>query len=162
MEEVSCEKIIHDAKLLYTVLSKFGISLKALSFDTKIAAYLIDSSRSDYELKDLIREILNIDISKEENTVKVKEVHFLKDIFKSLKAKIDESKMEELFYNVEKPLIEVLSFMEGRGFKVDKAKLSELGDKFSGEIAKTQLEIYGISEEEFNINSPKQLRKNIF
>ncbi|WP_010238405.1 DNA polymerase I [Clostridium arbusti] len=162
LEDKNIEKIIHSAKIPYTILGKLGISLKGLIFDTKIAAYLIDPSKSEYDLKGLIGDILNIDISDEDELIKVKEVQCLKEIYKNLSEKIKSLNMEELFYTVEEPLIEVLSAMEKRGFKIDKVKLTELGEQFSEKIQQTQDEIYGISGEEFNISSPKQLGKILF
>jgi DNA polymerase-1 len=162
LENKNIEKIIHSAKIPYTILGKLGISLKGLIFDTKIAAYLIDPSKSEYDLKGLIGDILNIDISDEDELIKVKEVQCLKEIYKNLSEKIKSLNMKELFYTVEEPLIEVLSAMEKRGFKIDKVKLTELGEQFSEKIQQTQDEIYGISGEEFNISSPKQLGKILF
>lgn len=161
-ENEKIKKVIHDAKGVYTVLGKLGISLKGLAFDTKVAAYLTDASRGEYELESLINEILDIDITSDENMIKVKEVNSLKEIYESLSSKIKLLNMEELLYKVEEPLIEVLSSMEARGFNVDKQKLSELGLKFSGEIQKTQEQIYAMAGEEFNISSPKQLGKILF
>ncbi|AGK96949.1 DNA polymerase I [Clostridium pasteurianum] len=161
-ENEEIDKIIHDAKIPYTILDKIGISLKGLIFDTKIAAYLIDPAKSEYQLNGLIRDSLNIDIKDEDELLRVKEVQYLKAIYEDLSAKIKLLNMEELFYDVEEPLIEVLSSMEGRGFKVDRVKLNELGEQFSEKIQQTQEEIYSISGEEFNISSPKQLGKILF
>ena len=161
-EDKNIDKVIHDAKIPYTILAKLGISLKDLIFDTKIAAYLIDPSKSEYQLKGLINDILKIDINDEDERIKIKEVQCLKAIYEDLSTKIKLLNMEELFYTVEEPLIEVLSSMEGRGFKVDKAKLTKLGEQFSEKIQQTQGEIYSISGEEFNISSPKQLGKILF
>lgn len=161
-ENESIEKVIHASKAAFTVLNKSGITLKKLCFDTKIAAYLIDPARADYDLVELMKEELNIDVSKDEKLKAVKEAYLLKDIYEMLQEKIKAAKMEELFYEVEEPLIEVLSSMETRGFKVDKEKLEELGDKFSKEIAETQQEIYSMAGEEFNVSSPKQLGKILF
>lgn len=161
-EDKNIDKVIHDAKIPYTILGKLGISLKSLIFDTKIAAYLINPAKSEYQLNGLIRDILKIDIRDEDELIKVKEVQYLKAIYEDLKEKIKLLNMEELFYTVEKPLIEVLSAMEGRGFKVDKVKLTKLGEQFSEKIQQTQKEIFSISGEEFNISSPKQLGKILF
>ena len=70
--------------------------------------------------------------------------------------------MEKLYYEVELPLSRVLASMEANGFKVSYDMLEELSVKFKGEIDSTQKEIYELAEEEFNINSPKQLRKILF
>jgi DNA polymerase-1 len=161
-ENKNIKKVIHDSKGVYTALNKLQIKLNGLIFDTKVGAYLVDPSKSEYELKGLIYEILGIDVTNEEQLIKVKEINFLKEVYEKLEAKIKLLQMEELFYTVEQPLIEVLSSMEARGFKVDRPKLSELGEKFSLEIKKTQEEIFEMAGEEFNISSPKQLGKILF
>ncbi|AJA48533.1 DNA polymerase I [Clostridium pasteurianum DSM 525 = ATCC 6013] len=161
-EDENIEKVIHDSKIPYTILAKINVSLKGLIFDTKIAAYLIDPAQSEYGLNGLIRDNLNIDIKDEDELLRVKEIQYLKPIYEDLSEKIKLLNMEELFYNVEKPLIEVLSSMEARGFKIDKLKLNELGEKFSEKIQETKEEIYSLSGEEFNISSPKQLGKILF
>jgi DNA polymerase-1 len=161
-ENENIKKVIHDSKGVYTALNKLQIKLNGLIFDTKVGAYLVDPSKSEYELKGLIYELLGIDVTNEEQLIKVKEINFLKEVYDKLEAKIKLLHMEELLYTVEQPLIEVLSSMEARGFKVDRPKLSELGEKFSLEIKKTQEEIFEMAGEEFNISSPKQLGKILF
>ncbi len=75
---------------------------------------------------------------------------------------LKESNMDGLLYHVEMPLVEVLADMEYEGVKVDKEKLNELGSQFKEIIKKLESEIYEISGEEFNINSPKQLGVILF
>ena len=157
-EDESIKKVIHDAKDLITILGKYDIELKNLLFDTKIAGYIIDSSTGKYELNDLIEKYLsvNANISKEEL------VSYIKSLYNVLEEKIKQDNMEKLLYEVELPLVYVLSSMESEGFKIDKDVLEEIAIKLKSEIEKTQEEIYSLSEEEFNISSPKQLGKILF
>jgi DNA polymerase-1 len=161
-ETSSCRKICHDVKNVYTALSKLDIKLTNVVFDTTIAAYLIDSSKGEYELLSLIREYLNIDIRGEGIELEVRKGEKLKELYLVLDRKIKEFNMEELLNKVELPLCEVLSYMEQKGFKVSREKLDGLGVHFSAEITKMEKEIYELAEEEFNINSPKQLGKILF
>jgi DNA polymerase-1 len=162
LESKNIKKIVHDCKPLLKVLRKNEINIENFTFDTKIAAYLIDSTKSEYLLKDLIKEILNIHIDADSEFLKVKEVNYLKAIYENLNKKIEELNMGELFYQVEMPLVNVLAAMELRGFKVNREKLVELGDNFSIEIQNTQSQIYEFADEQFNISSPKQLGKVLF
>lgn len=155
-------KVGHDNKADYLILHKLGIELKGVVFDTKLAAYLLDSSASDYELRELIGEYLKVDVQGEGDALNAKLNHYLKDLKAVLEQKIKEYNMEELLYNVEQPLTETIAFMEAQGFKVDRVKLNELGEKFKAEIDKVQSEIYSLAGEEFNIGSPKQLGKILF
>ena len=152
-------KIIHDGKALLNILYKNNILVKSFNFDTAIAAYILDSSRNEYNLSDIIEQYLNI---KATDSLQDKNVYFIKEVYEKTKSKIKEEKMEKLFYEVEMPLIFVLSSMEVQGFRVDSETLEKLKIKFTSEIEKTQNEIYSMAEEEFNINSPKQLGKILF
>jgi DNA polymerase I len=161
-ENEAIEKSGHDNKPGYLLLNKLGIKLKGVAFDTQMAAYLIDSSKGEYKLTTLIQELLKIDIIGEGEELYVKYTAYLPQLKKVLEEKIKEYDMEELLYKVEQPLTEALAFVEAEGFKVDKEKLSELGEKFKIEIEAVQKEIFTLSDEEFNISSPKQLGKILF
>ena len=76
--------------------------------------------------------------------------------------KIREYDMEDLYYNVELPLTEVLSSMEYLGFKVDEDQLKMLGEQFDAEIKSLTEEIHQLGGGEFNINSPKQIGEILF
>src|SRR5678815_5976671 len=57
------EKSIHDLKRAVGLLDRFNITLEGVKDDTYLAAYLLDPSRSKYELNDLAREALNVEHS---------------------------------------------------------------------------------------------------
>ncbi|MCQ2969300.1 MAG: DNA polymerase I, partial [Clostridium sp.] len=158
MENNDIKKVIHDGKDLLTALSKDNISVNGFDFDTAIAAYLIDSARADYNLKILINEYLEKSIDEKMSCA----IKFLSELYIYLKDRIEKEGMEKLYYNVEHPLIYVLSSMESVGFKVNAEMLDKLAVKFKEEIKKTEKEIYDFCEEEFNISSPKQLGKILF
>lgn len=162
MEDESILKVIHDCKSLITILGKKNIEVKAIKFDTAIAAYIIDSSKGEYLLKSLANQYLGENLSGSEDELIAKYTTFIKPLYKLFSEKIQKDGMEELYYKIELPLVYVLSSMETQGFKIDKLVLDELAKKFKIEIDTTQKEIFELSEEEFNINSPKQLGKILF
>ncbi|MDW8799890.1 DNA polymerase I [Clostridium sp. A1-XYC3] len=161
-ENHSVEKVSHDVKVPHTILHKMGVDFVGMKFDTKIAAYLIDSSRGKYELSDIIEHYLKVNIQEDDKDSQARATSLLYKLYTTLESHIREAEMEELLYKMEQPLTDVLSSMEYEGFKVDKEKLDELGKKFKSEISSIQKEIYDLAEEEFNINSPKQLGKILF
>lgn len=162
MENENIKKVIHDGKNLVTALVKLNINIKAFDFDTAIAAYLIDSSKSNYPVLSLINDYLHMDIKGEDNELRCKIVKVMKELYAVLEERISKEGMTELYYNVEHPLIFALSSMEAVGFNVNREKLDELAVNFKKEIEKTEKEIFSLCEEEFNINSPKQLGKILF
>ncbi|SFD38217.1 DNA polymerase I [Clostridium uliginosum] len=162
MEDKSINKVIHDAKSLITFLNKYDIEIQGFDFDTAIAAYLIDSSKSNYDILNLINQYLEKDIKGEGIKLNGICCSYLIKLYNELKTRLNKEDMDELYYKVEHPLIYVLSSMESIGFNINQDKLEELRVKFKEQIEKTQKEIYDLSEEEFNISSPKQLGKILF
>lgn len=158
MENDGIKKVIHDGKNLLKALSKDGTQVNGFDFDSAIAAYLIDSARDKYNLNELINEYLEKNIDEKTSSA----VKYLSELYVYLKGRIKEEGMEELYYNVEHPLIGVLSSMEVVGFNVNEEILESLAVKFKEEIKNTEKEIYDLCEEEFNISSPKQLGKILF
>ncbi|MDO4534238.1 MAG: DNA polymerase I [Clostridium perfringens] len=156
------KKNSYSVKNAITALRKLNIEFNGIEFDTEIAAYLIDSSKGDYPLIDLINKYLGEYPNIAEENKDMVCVSFMERLTEALKEKIKEASMENLMYDLELPLANVLSHMEIIGFKVNKDMLDQLSIKFKGEIDETQKEIYSLSEEEFNINSPKQLGKILF
>ncbi len=154
-------KVIHDGKSLIKALNKINIKINGFEFDTAIASYIIDSSKGQYPLSDVIMTYVGDEIQKGEDELKYGAA-YIETLYKILVDKIKEEKMEELYYNVEHPLIYVLASMEDEGFEVDETILDELAVKFKKEIDIVQKEIYEMADIEFNINSPKQLGKILF
>ncbi|MGO1368033.1 MAG: DNA polymerase I [Senegalia sp. (in: firmicutes)] len=175
-------KIGHDIKEDLLVLFRYNIPIYNISFDSFIAAYLIEASQKDYSLKTLADEYLNVHIENEEDLLgkgkkkkslsdtsteeltkyissNLKVIYLLKD---KLLEKIIEYDMKDLLEDIEMPLTKVLADMQYEGFKIDIEKLNELGNEFEEQINNLTDEIYKLSGEEFNINSPKQLGVVLF
>lgn len=155
-------KVIHDAKALIKILNKKDIEVKGFALDTSIAAYLIDSSQGDYTIDKVILSILGDELNGDSIEVLAKGVSYLKELESNLIDKIKKEGMDELYYNVEHPLIKTLADMENVGFEIDREMLNSLEKKFKEQIEITAKEIYELAEEEFNIGSPKQLGKILF
>ncbi|MBU3206845.1 DNA polymerase I [Clostridium algidicarnis] len=162
MEDNNIKKICYDAKNAYTSFRKIGITLEGIIFDVKIANYIIDSAKGQQSLQELINEYLGREVKGEGEALKAHENRLMVELYEVLKAKIEEFNMESLLYEMELPLTKVLSHMEEEGFRINRDMLDKLGEKFKLELDKVQKEIYEFSEEEFNINSPKQLGKILF
>lgn len=165
----------------YYALMSHGFNAAETLFDTCIAAYLIEPSKADYNIKNVAFEYLREEIPEEKKYIEdngqldllgnvsdpYEEYGFIfldavRRLTDLLKSKIEEMEMEEVFYKVELPLIEVLASMEKEGFSCDENVLNEIGLTLEGEIEKTESEIFNLAGTEFNINSPVQLGDVLF
>ena len=177
------KKLGYNLKDDYIALKPYSIKLENIYFDITIAEYLIDSmSSTSYECSAIAMKYLTKKVKTKEELlgkgVKAKKyqdlsfeelsshisqiIDTVKSVMPIMEENLKESNMDGLLYHVEMPLVEVLADMEYEGVKVDKEKLNELGSQFKEIIKKLESEIYEISGEEFNINSPKQLGVILF
>ncbi|WP_312577932.1 DNA polymerase I [Clostridium sp.] len=161
-ENEEIKKVSHGLKNVYTALNKLNIDLRSVEFDSEIAAYLIDSSKSEYSLKTLIEDFINETVGGDNLELEINSLAMLPKVYEEEKKIIEELNMNNLLYEIEQPLTKAISIMECAGFKIHREKLDELGENFKEEIDITSKSIYEISDENFNINSPKQLGKILF
>ena len=77
-------------------------------------------------------------------------------------SELDELGMTKLYREVELPLVEVLYSMEKAGFKVDRSKHEEIGERLNAEVQQIKRDVFDMVGEEFNINSPKQLGEVLY
>jgi len=155
LEDEKVKKVLYDGKAFMRTAAQYDVKVSGLDFDIFIAAYLLDPTRDKYELGQLIYEHLKEEVS----SVDAADLLLLAD---AMKKELEEHGMNELYNEVEHPLIYVLEDMERTGFKVDKGILQELDVEFSKELKVLTQNIYDLAGEEFNINSPKQLGYILF
>jgi len=83
-------------------------------------------------------------------------------LYKIFNKNLKLEKLTNIYEIFEKPLIEILAFMEIKGIKVDSKSLENLSKKFEKKIKNLEKEIFKFSKKEFNIGSPKQLGEIIY
>jgi len=158
LEDENIRKISYDFKKIYNDDS-LRVALKSLWFDVKIAAYLLNPSLGDYSLNNLCSQFLKTyvrDIPPQACP------YFIFKLYVIFKDKISKQGMDDLFFNIEIPLSRVLADMEKTGVMIDKKSLKELNKEVDLNINNISKEIFKIAKQEFNLNSPKQLRKVLF
>lgn len=133
-------------------------------FDAIIAAYLLNPLKNDYEFSDVAREQLDIliDDKKEQEQLALYEAYTAFVSQRILLDKLEEAKMDKLFFDIEMPLVFTLYQMEKNGVKVEAPALKVYGEQLGMRIVDLEKEIYELAGEEFNINSPKQLGVILF
>lgn len=171
----------HDLVKDYFALMAWGLAAAETGFDTAIAQYVIDPTRSGYNLKNLTFESLRYEIPDEEEFLAANgQVDLLgggaaaysdygftwclavKRLMQIQQKTLEEKELEKVFRQVELPLIEVLASMETEGFSVCKETLETFGDQLKAEITQLEQSIYESCGEHFNINSPRQLGDILF
>jgi DNA polymerase-1 len=158
------EIIVWDLKSILVAVKKRGLDPEVKFEDIMLLAYLLNPSASNYELAKLSLDYLNKPFIMPEDIIEQasQATVVLWNLCGKLKDKVIEADMEKLYENLELPLEIVLSEMELQGIKLDKDLLFQMGEELSLNIARLTKEIHAMAEEEFNINSPKQLGVILF
>ncbi len=147
------KKCAHNVKDLMRLLIAEGLSTEGFVFDTALAGYLLDATRSGYEPDMLAQQYLGEDING---------VWAVWRLYPPMQDKLRELGMEELYYNAELPLCSVLAGMENTGFYLDRKALYEYGESLNHGISALQESIWQHAGQQFNISSPKQLGEILF
>ncbi len=170
-------KFTYDYKKSLVVLNYLDIKFKNVSFDTMIAAYLLDYvvkddisfvARSfDYQLP-IYEDTYGTDkrpIEVEEERLKeicCQKAQFIYETKEKLLNELNDDGEIDLFNNIEMPLAEVLADMEITGIRVDVDYLTNVELELKEKLEEKEKEIYELSGVEFNIMSPSQLSKILF
>lgn len=175
-------KIGQNIKYDYEVLTRYGVTLQGKMFDTMIAHYLIQPElhhNMDYMAETLlgyqtihIEELLGPKGKKQKNMRDLSPTNIYEyaaedaDITLRLKnvlePRLKELGVEELFWNIEMPLVRVLADMELNGVCLDTEALQDTSKIFTERMKQYEQEIYKEAGEEFNISSPKQVGDILF
>lgn len=157
--ECPCKKICFEGKTAYKFAFSNDRELKNLIFNCDLAGYLLNSQASDYTVENLCgayKTTYRRDMG--ENA----DIASLSPLYKRLSEEIKLKEMENLLYEIEQPLCEVLASMEVYGVKADVLGIKAFGVELTQKIKSTETEIYSLAGREFNISSPKQLGVVLF
>ena len=181
-ESTEIIKVGHNIKFDIQVLHKYNVKVSSPIYDTMVAHYLINPDMR-HNLDTLSESYLNyspISIEsligkKGKNQISMRDVSIDKitdyasedaDITLQLKSVFDKeievNNLGKIFYDIEIPMINVLSEMETEGIKIDTSYLEKLDKEFEEDLEKLKKEIFKKSGEEFNLNSPQQLGEILF
>ena len=153
-EDKAYKLIVPECKAVWHCLQDRGITLESCVFDPCLAAYVLDSTASDYTTAHLAAAYLDGRCS--DTADEAYRLYFV------LSDKLSEIDSEDIYYTIEHPCAFVLARMERAGFLVDVKGLAEYSAELTATAKTLQDEIYIMAGEEFNINSPKQLGHILF
>ena len=83
-------------------------------------------------------------------------------LYHKLEKKIRDEKLDKLYYRTELPLVEVLASMERAGVLIDRNHFASLGKEIDHKVVTAEQEIHRLADEQFNINSTKELSRILF
>ncbi len=175
-------KIGQNIKYDYEVLTRYGVTIQGKMFDTMIAHYLIQPElhhNMDYLAETLlgyqtihIEELLGPKGKKQKNMrdlsptdiyeYAAEDADITLRLRNVLEPRLKELGVEELFWNIEMPLVRVLADMELNGVCLDTEALQDTSKIFNERMREYEQEIYKEAGEEFNISSPKQVGDILF
>ncbi len=175
-------KVGQNLKYDLEILRNYGIELKGKMWDTMIAHYLIQPElhhNMDYMAEIYLNyQTIHIDEligpkgknQKSMRSLLPSQVYEYAaedaDITLRLKNKLEpelkKAECEDLFYNIEMPLMPVLAEMEMNGVCLDTASLAETSKQFTNRMNEIEARIYELAGEQFNIASPKQVGEILF
>lgn len=181
-EKESILKIAHNLKYDYKVLKRYGIEIKGNLFDTMIAHYLLNPDGRhgmDY-LSEIYLNYTPIAIEtligkkgKKQGNFRDVDLQMQTDyaaedadmtfqLFEIFAPQIKKEGLEDLFYKVEMPLMQVLAKMELEGVALDVQWLEQESIDLENDLKNLESQIFELSGEVFNMNSPRQLGEILF
>ena len=157
--DAKVSKIAHDAKSVAR-----NYPLTSISFDTNLAAYLLNPGTRSLDFTDIIErwgDGTQIDQGSPEAALHSR-ARLLFTLRDSLSKELKERELESLFNELEMPISELLATMENKGIAVDRKKLESLAVFFEKESAVQTKIAHEAVGHEFNLASPKQLQVVLF
>ena len=183
LENSTIKKIGQNSKYDIEVLANADIQLQGIAYDTMLESYVLDSTSNNRDMDSLALKYLGwrtitfedvagkgakqltfnqIDIEKA-GTYAAEDADVTLQLHQSLWPRLEKEKgMEHLFSTVEMPLISVLARMERTGVLIDPEKLKLQENELSKRLKELEQEAFTLAQENFNINSPKQLQEILF
>ena len=159
--ESAIPKWVHGAKELL-----WGNNINAITFDTELAAYLINPGGRNLELSDLSERFLRVSVNVESDDLFSSFNASLSGVIMKLvpilKEEIEERELGKLLDELEMPTMLELAELEKVGIAVDLKKLESLKSHFQKEVGRETKEAHKAAGHEFNVASPKQLQVVLF
>ena len=161
----------HDLKALYRALASEGHVVPDPHHDTAIAAYLIDSSASSYDLSSVASQFglpvltataPSLFDDTPDSAALMSELTTVATLIDRVENRIDEMELRRVYEEIELPLVGVLARMEALGIAVDRDVLTEITNTFADEVASLDERIQQVAGHPFKVNSPQQLQAVLF
>ncbi len=173
LEDPSKPKWVHDAKEMETAVRLAGLEVRGVVFDTLLAGYLLDPAEASYPLASLTQRYLGTDLVSAATVPTETEGQLpLEETWRSFAAEaaatallapilaedIEKAGATPLLDETELPLAGVLARVQAAGVRIDIEYLNDMAETVGDRMRDLEQQIYTHAGEEFNLNSPPQLR----
>ena len=162
-----------------SILEINGIPVRGVSFDSMVAAYLLNPDSRSFNLTALANDLLQLPVIEYEQVTEgvadfaavsieaatryaCQDAHYAWLLKEKLLPLVNEATLTRVLNELEMPLVPVLAHMERLGVKVDRELLCSMSAEFELQLKELEVKIYSCADCEFNINSPKQLADLFF
>lgn len=183
LEDDAQAKVGQNLKYDASVLARYGIEMKGIKHDTMLASYVYNSVGGKHDMDSLaLRFLQHSCISFEQIAGKGKKQLTFNQIeldqaspyaaedadvtlrlHNRLMSNIEQDeKLKSIYEEIEVPLVPVLSRIERTGVFIDDMKLAAQSQEIAQRLDELEQKAYEIAEQEFNMNSPKQLQAILF
>jgi len=182
LEDPSVRKVGHDLKFDSIVLSRHGIAMRGLAFDSMLASYLLDATRPGHLLEGVSLEHLGYKALTEEDlcgrgakalslarlapsavlNYAGERADLARQLTNRLAPLLVTDQLESVYRELEMPLVPVLAAIERAGIAIDGPALAAQSRHIEQELASLNARIFELAGEAFNVGSPKQLGEILF
>ncbi|MBA3661314.1 MAG: DNA polymerase I [Gammaproteobacteria bacterium] len=182
-ENQKIAKIGYNLKYAVEILTNHDIDIRGATHDTMVAAYVLDSTSSTYDIDNLALKYLGwrttsfIDVAgsgvkqiafdqvelSAAKTYAAEDADLTLRLHSMLMPRIEqELGLKRIYETIEMPLVPVLAQIEETGVLIDAEKLAEQGRELRTTLDSLETKAYALAGKPFNMNSPKQLQEILF
>lgn len=183
LEDADHAKVGQNLKYDASVLARYGIEMRGIKHDTMLESYVLNSVGGKHDMDSLaLRFLQHSCIAFEQVAGKGKNQLTFNQIdleqaapyaaedadvtlrlHQRLSANIEQdAKLASVYHEIEMPLVPVLSRIERTGVLIDDMKLAQQSQEIAQRLDELEQQAYEVAEQEFNMNSPKQLQAILF
>lgn len=181
LKNKNIEKYMHHAKFDQLVLDQAGLPVNGVTFDTMIAASLATKEWEKNGLKDLSEQFFDETMLNYKDMIKqykaqdfsyipvsaatnyaASDAHQTLKLVSALKKELKEQHLDDLFYNIEFPINDILVEMQKEGIFCSVELLQHLSVQVDKDLKNIEKQIFLVAGKEINLNSPKQVRELLF
>lgn len=162
LEDEAVPKRVHDLKAAMRAFEARGVALRGVRDDVMLYSYLVNPTHATHRLSDVAARFSRHPLTETGELALMEQAHVIETLAPVLRADVEALDETRLYEAIDLPLAPVLLRMEQAGVRIDTAALDAMSERLRVEMGRVGEEIFALSGQRFNINSPKQLGDVLF